>query len=83
MMPILTPLADLSELSRQVAVHAFTAADYFGNMIIPTHPTTLACLAIAGISYDKWFKFVLPMFLKWTAWTFIILAVGVATNWAF
>lgn len=83
MMPILTPLADLSDLSRQVAVHAFTTADYFGNMIIPTHPTTLACLAIAGISYDKWFKFVLPMFLKWTVWTFIILAIGVATNWAF
>lgn len=83
MMPILTPLADLSDLSRQVAVHAFTAADYFGNMIIPTHPTTLACLAIAGISYDKWFKFVLPMFLKWSAWTFIILAIGVVTNWAF
>lgn len=83
MMPILTPLADLTDLSRQVAVHAFTAADYFGNMIIPTHPTTLACLAIAGISYDKWFKFALPMFLKWSAWTFIILAVGVVTNWAF
>jgi len=83
MMPILTPLADLSDLSRQVAVHAFTTADYFGNMIIPTHPTTLACLAIAGISYDKWFKFVLPVFIKWSVWTFIILAIGVVTNWAF
>lgn len=83
MMPILTPLVDLIGLSRQVAVHAFTAADYFGNMIIPTHPTTLACLAIAGISYDKWFKYVLPCFLKWSAWVFVILTIGVVTNWAF
>ena len=83
MMPILTPLADLIGLSRQVAVHAFTAADYFGNMVIPTHPTTLACLAIAGISYDKWFKYVLPCFIKWSIWVLIVLAIGVLTDWAF
>ncbi|MBQ4649943.1 MAG: YfcC family protein [Firmicutes bacterium] len=82
-MPILTPLADLIGVSRQVAVHAFTAGDYFGNMIIPTHPTTLACLAIAGIPYNKWFKYVLPCFLKWSAWVLVVLAIGVMTNWAF
>ena len=80
-MPILTPLADLIGVSRQVAVHAFTAGDYFGNMIIPTHPTTLACLAIAGIPYNKWFKFVLPCFLIWSAWVLIILAAGVVVGW--
>ena len=82
-MPILTPLADLIGVSRQVAVHAFTAGDYFGNMIIPTHPTTLACLAIAGIPYNKWFKYVLPCFLKWSIWVFIVLAIGVVTEWSF
>ncbi|MBQ4468188.1 MAG: YfcC family protein [Firmicutes bacterium] len=76
-MPILTPLADLTGISRQVMVHAFMAADSYGNMIIPTHPTTLACLGMAGISYNKWFKLAWPLVLKWTIWSFIILAIGV------
>lgn len=83
MMPILTPLADIVGISRQVVVNAFTTADYFGNMVIPTHPTTLACLGIAGISYDKWFKFAWPIVVKWSLWTMVILAIGVVTGWAF
>ena len=82
-MPILTPLADLIGVNRQVAVHAFMSADYFGNMIIPTHPTTLACLGMAGISYNKWFKYAWPIVLKWSIWVFIILAIGVVTDWSF
>ena len=80
-MPILTPLADLTGITRQVAVHSFMAADAFGNMIIPTHPTTLACLGLAGISYNKWFKLAWPMVILWSLWTFIILAIGVAIQW--
>lgn len=80
-MPILTPLSDLIGVSRQIAVHAFTAGDYFGNMIIPTHPTTLACLAMAGISYDKWFRYALPVVIKWSVWVFIVLAAGVCIGW--
>ena len=60
-MPIMTPLADIIGLSRQTAVLAFQFGDGFTNAIIPTHGTLCASLGIAGIPFNKWFKFALPV----------------------
>ena len=60
-MPIMTPLADIIGLTRQTAVLAFHFGDGFTNAIIPTHGTLCASLGIAGIPFNKWFKFALPV----------------------
>jgi len=80
-MPILTPLADLIGISRQVVVHCFMAADSMGNIIIPTHTLLVASLSLSGVSFAKWFKFAWKLFLIWTAWAFLILAIGVMIGW--
>ena len=60
-MPIMTPLSDIVGLTRQTAVLAFQFGDGFTNAIIPTHGTLCASLGVAGIPFNKWFKFALPV----------------------
>ena len=76
-MPILTPLADILGLDRQVVVNAMVSADCFGNMVIPTHAPTLACVGLAGIPWIKWAKYCLPLTIKWTLWVFAVLTLQV------
>jgi len=63
-MPIMAPLADLVGVSRQVAVLAFQFGDGFSNILIPTQYVLIGILAMAGIPYDRWLKFVLPFMAK-------------------
>lgn len=55
-MPILNPLLDLSEISRQLGVLAFQLGDGFSNMFYPTNAVLLVSLGLADMSYTKWFK---------------------------
>jgi uncharacterized ion transporter superfamily protein YfcC len=63
-MPIMAPLADVVGLERQVAVLAFQFGDGFSNMLLPTNIVLMAILGIAGISYDRWFRFAWSLLLK-------------------
>lgn len=62
-MPVMVPLADLLDITRQTAVLSFSFADGIGNMIFPTATTLMAGLAIAGIPWTKWAKWILPLVL--------------------
>jgi uncharacterized ion transporter superfamily protein YfcC len=63
-MPIMAPLADVVGVSRQVAVLAFQFGDGFTNILVPTNPVIIGILAIAGVPYERWLRFVLPFMLK-------------------
>jgi uncharacterized ion transporter superfamily protein YfcC len=68
-MPILAPLSDLIGLSRQVCVLAYQYGAVMMDLLIPTNGSLMAVIAIAGISFDKWFKFALRLVL-------VIMGVG-------
>jgi uncharacterized ion transporter superfamily protein YfcC len=59
-MPIMAPLADLIGVSRQTAVLAFQFGDGFSNVIVPTSPVLMGILAMAGIPYQRWLRFIAP-----------------------
>lgn len=63
-MPIMAPIGDLVGVSRQVAVLAYQFGDGFANMIVPTNAILMGILGIAGIPYDRWFRFILPLMGK-------------------
>jgi len=63
-MPIMAPLADVVGVSRQVAVLAFQFGDGFSNIVIPTQYVLIGILAMAGIPYDRWLRFILPLMVK-------------------
>jgi len=60
-MPIMTPLADLTGVSRQTAVFAFQLGDGISNAITPTAGVLMASLAIAKIPWIKWVKWFWPL----------------------
>lgn len=63
-MPIMVPIADTAGIGRQVAVLAFQMGDGFMNMVVPTNPVLMGILGLAGIPYDRWFRFMMPLMLK-------------------
>ncbi|UJL48180.1 YfcC family protein [Virgibacillus sp. NKC19-16] len=80
-MPMLTPLADMVGVTRQVAVQAFQFGDGLTNLIFPTSGILMASLAVANVSWTKWLKWVFPLFLIWFVIAIITLTVGVMIEW--
>ncbi|HLQ71677.1 MAG TPA: AbgT family transporter [Bacillota bacterium] len=64
-MPILAPLADLVGFSRQIAVVAYNMGDGFTNTIAPTSGILMASIAVAGVPWTKWIRFMFPLLLIW------------------
>lgn len=75
-MPVMAPLADIVGVSRQVAVLAFQFGDGFSNIFIPTQYVLLGMLAMGGVPYDRWLKFIMPFMIK--VWVVGSLALVVA-----
>jgi uncharacterized ion transporter superfamily protein YfcC len=59
-MPVMAPLADVVGISRQTAVLAFQFGEGWINPILPTSGVTMGVLGLAGISWEKWFRWMLP-----------------------
>ncbi|WP_313345348.1 YfcC family protein [Sedimentibacter sp.] len=76
-MPIMAPMADLVGISRQSAVLAFQFGDGFSNVINPTSGYFMAAIAIGGIKWEKWAKWMLPLFLIWSLIGAVLMAVSV------
>lgn len=76
-MPIMVPLADLLGMERQVAVLAFQYGDAISNSIIPTSASLMGYLAVAGIPYERWVKFIWKLILIWSGIALIGLVFAV------
>lgn len=62
-MPVLVPLSDLLGLSRQVTVLAYQYGAVLCELLTPTNAALMAMLAAAGVRYDKWLRFAVPLYL--------------------
>ena len=78
--PVMAPLADTIGLTRQVAVLAYNFGDGFTNIITPTSGILMASIAIGGVPWVKWIKFVIPLLLIWMAIGAVALSIAVAIN---
>ena len=63
-MPLMAPLADLVGIHRQIAVLAYQFGDGFTNILVPTNAVLVGILAMAGVPYDRWVRFVMPFMIK-------------------
>ncbi|MFQ5551179.1 MAG: YfcC family protein, partial [Gemmatimonadales bacterium] len=80
-MPLMAPLADLVGVTRQTAVLAYQMGDGFTNLIIPTNPVLMGALAVAGVPWQKWAKWIVALQLSLLVMGFGVLAAAVATGW--
>jgi len=78
-MPIMAPLGDMIGVTRQTTVLAYQFGDAFMNVISPTTGFFMAALAMNKISWNKWVKWFLPLFVVWCliAAVFLIIAVQI------
>ena len=59
-MPILGPVSDFATVDRALAVTAYQAASGWVNLITPTSAVIMGGLALAGVRYDRYLRFVVP-----------------------
>lgn len=81
-MPIMFPLADLTGVSRQTAILALQFGDGFSNIFYPTLGFLWACIGMAGIKYEQWFRFILPLMVIWYATGAVFLVIAQAIGWS-
>ncbi len=75
-MPIMSPLATLTDVPQQTAVLAYQFGDGFTNMIVPTSALLMGALALGRVPYVAWVRFVGPLLLKIFALAAIFLVLS-------
>ena len=81
-MPIMVPLADLTGITRQVAVQAFQFGDGFTNCFIPTASVVMGCLGLSGIAYEKYVKWIFPLIALQIVLAMVALTVLQTIGWS-
>jgi uncharacterized ion transporter superfamily protein YfcC len=79
-LPLLVPLSDLIGLSRQVTVLAYQYGAGLCEIVTPTNGALMAMLAAAGVRYEDWLKFVLPLVGLLLTLAMVALVVAVAAG---
>jgi uncharacterized ion transporter superfamily protein YfcC len=77
-MPILVPLADLLGLSRQVIVLAYQYGAGLCDLVTPTNGALMAILASAGVRYEEWMRFTVPLYAGLVVLGGVSIAVAIA-----
>lgn len=79
MMPLLSPLGDLLNMTQQTTVLAMQAGATIPNIILPTVGATIAMCGLARVPFEKWVKFSLKIVggVFILSWIFIFIAVAI------
>jgi len=80
-MPIMSPLADVVGISRQTAVLAFQFGEGWINPILPTSGVTMGVLGLAGIPWERWFRWMLPAQIYFFVVALVLLAIAFLINY--
>ena len=79
-MPVLVPLSDLLGMSRQITVLAYQYGAGLCDLITPTNGALLAILGVAGVRFEEWIRFTLPLWLALLLLGALSIAVGLAVG---
>ncbi len=79
-LPILVPLADLLDLSRQVVVLAYQYGAGLCELLTPTNGALMAILGAAGVRFEEWLRFVVPLYLLLAGLGLMAILVAIATH---
>ncbi len=79
-MPILVPLSDLLGLSRQVTVLAYQYGAGLCELLTPTNGALMAIIAAAGVRYEQWLRFLLPLYAALAGLGVVALGVAIVVG---
>lgn len=74
--PVLAPLGDLVDVSRQLIVTAYQFGIGVTNLITPTSGVLMGALAFANIPWSRWVRFIMPLMIILIITTMVFLTTG-------
>ena len=77
-MPLLAPLGDFAEVGRPLVVTAWSWGAGLARFITPTSAVVMAGIALAGVRYDKWVRFMLPLMALLGIASIVMLGIAAA-----
>jgi uncharacterized ion transporter superfamily protein YfcC len=77
-MPVLVPLTDLLGAARQTTILAYQFGAGLCDVLTPTNGALMAILAAAGVRYDQWIRFAVPLWLGLMALGGVAVVVAIA-----
>ncbi len=80
-MPIVLPLADMVNVTRQSVTLAFCLGDGFTNLLYPTSGIMIIAIGLVNISYGKWLKFSWKLFALEGIISVGLMLLAVAINY--
>ncbi len=81
-MPIVLPLADMVEVTRQNVTLAFCLGDGFTNLLYPTSGIMIVAIGLVNISYGKWLRFSWKLFALEGILSVALMLLAVAVNYS-
>ena len=78
-MPIMAPTAELTGLSKQIAVLAYQFGNGYAEIFWPTS-CALGC-GLMGVPINKWYKFIAPLFGIFVVLQLIFMTIAVAIGY--
>jgi len=75
-MPLLSPLADFAGVSRPLTITAWILGHGLALLVSPTNVVVMGGLAIAGVGYDKYLRFLWPLLVGLFVAASIVLAIA-------
>jgi uncharacterized ion transporter superfamily protein YfcC len=78
--PILVPVSDLLGLSRQVTVLSYHYGAGLCEILTPTNGALMAVLAAAGVPFERWIRFVVPLWGVLFVLGGVAVMLGIATG---
>ncbi len=80
-LPILVPLGEMVGVTRQTSVLAYQFGDGFSNIFTPTSGYFMAGLALIGVPWTRWARFIWPLQALWLLAGAAFLLLAHAIQW--
>ncbi len=78
-LPIMIPVGESLELTRQSTILAFQIGDGVTNLVNPAMGGLIAMLAMSRVPFDRWLRFIAPLtgIILLLAWAFLLFSIAI------
>ncbi|HXQ87867.1 MAG: hypothetical protein WCE47_01755 [Gaiella sp.] len=77
-MPLLAPLGDFADVSRPLVVTGWSWGAGIARFVTPTSAVVMAGIALAGVRYDRWIRFIIPLMAILAVVSVVMLGIAAA-----
>jgi uncharacterized ion transporter superfamily protein YfcC len=80
-LPVMVPVGELLGMTRQTTVLAFQVGDGVSNLINPSQGGIIAMLSMCRIPFDRWLRFIFPLFIILIGLSIVFVVISVLINY--